>query len=558
MEALLRRYAKVSLALDKAEQRDLEHVTECAKMYLALACQDALSTHASSPVLLQYSCDCTRSKVRKHVSAQSTKVMKRSSVSSAAEFFVQQVFVTIHTGSELVQKLVFAEPRELQFGKTMRALAAVSGSFIDSIHLQGSRLSVTILHQVHDRGLSGRFKSCVSSLMERHVLADPEKVIAGAVAEDLVISVEIGCSLHDLHNALKWCYQCLFADAEEGLQNMYIGFNTMKSGMSVVLQALGRWLLTNLLPLADEELPKGEVLHEYFTALGVDADDVQLLAHDCKLLWCTRREKLLVSATFLEKSDSINIVSALLLGLYKFNRFCGSRWLTIGVACRNYMISSSLGFGSLFQHLKANHYISEYDSAGASKLGVREGQMAAVLGLTAYAPESMMADLMRDGRLMQQLDVLEATLNEKCHYLEHLTANFWETMGTFVALTPTVLRDMVLRGMQTIRGYIELKIFSTARDFPWCLSVGNLSDNVAALAKRDDPPSDMVSYKLWKLLSLGMDRSEIERVLYLLSSCSCTSHFTEKQHASTTLVRRHHDFGPGSLMSRAFMHTLRF
>eukprot|EP00971_Amphidinium_carterae_P172425 3417990-Amphidinium_carterae.1 len=146
MERLLRRYAKVTLALDKSGLHDLEHIMECSKCFLALSCQDALSSHPGSPALLQYSCDCTRSKVRKYASAQGTKVAKRSSVSSAAEFFVQQV--------------------ELQFGKTMRALAAVANSFIDAIHLQGSRLGVTIVHLVHDRGLSARFKSCVSAMLE--------------------------------------------------------------------------------------------------------------------------------------------------------------------------------------------------------------------------------------------------------------------------------------------------------------------------------------------------------------------------------------------------------
>eukprot|EP00971_Amphidinium_carterae_P243462 4834657-Amphidinium_carterae.1 len=67
----------------------------------------------------------------------------------------------------------------------MRALAAVANSFIDEIHLQGSRLSVTIVHQVHDRGLSARFKSCVSTMLEHHVLEDPDKVNEGTVAEDM-------------------------------------------------------------------------------------------------------------------------------------------------------------------------------------------------------------------------------------------------------------------------------------------------------------------------------------------------------------------------------------
>eukprot|EP00971_Amphidinium_carterae_P245257 4870397-Amphidinium_carterae.1 len=122
-----------------------------------------------------------------------------------------------------------------------------------------------------------------------------------------------------------------------------------------------------------------------------------------------------------------------------------------------------------------------------------------------------MADLMRDGRLMQQIDVFEATLNQKCEYLEHLTASFWTTLGGFVGLKPTVLRDMVIRGMQTIRGYIELKIFSVAQQYPWSLATGNLADNVSTLASLPEPPSDTVACKLWKLLMLGMGQDKLEQ-----------------------------------------------
>eukprot|EP00971_Amphidinium_carterae_P213573 4238506-Amphidinium_carterae.1 len=145
----------------------------------------------------------------------------------------------------------------------------------------------------------------------------------------MVIAVEIGCALHDLHNSLKWCYQSLFPDTDDSLQNMFIGFNTLKSGMAVVLHGLGGWLLKSLLPLGEADLPSREELVEFFSALGVDGADVEVLSA-CKLLWCPRRQKLMVSREFLSTAASVNMLSSLLFGCWKFNRFCGSRWLTMG------------------------------------------------------------------------------------------------------------------------------------------------------------------------------------------------------------------------------------
>eukprot|EP00971_Amphidinium_carterae_P172426 3417990-Amphidinium_carterae.2 len=256
----------------------------------------------------------------------------------------------------------------------------------------------------------------------------------------MVIAVDIGCALHDLHNSLKWCYQSLFPDTDEALQNMCIGFNTLKSGMSVVLHALGGWLMKTLLPLGEAELPSHEELVEFFSALEVAGADVEVLSA-CKLLWCPLRQKPMVSGEF----------------LHLHCRKCEHVVSSAG---------SSIVCGSTFG--MANGY------------PITEIQMSSVLGgLTSYAPESLMADLNRDGRLMQQIDVFELTLNEKCHYLEHLTASFWTTLGGLVALQPTVLRDMVIRGMQTIRGYIELNIFSVAQQYPWSLATRNLAENVS-------------------------------------------------------------------------------
>eukprot|EP00971_Amphidinium_carterae_P305764 6076656-Amphidinium_carterae.1 len=46
-------------------------------------------------------------------------------------------------------------------------------------------------------------------------------------------------------------------------------------------------------------------------------------------------------------------------------------------------------------------------------------------------------------------------------------------------------------------------------------------------------------------------------VLSMLQHLSFASHFTERQHAGSTKLRRHHDYTSGVLTARAYIHTLR-
>eukprot|EP00971_Amphidinium_carterae_P196326 3895495-Amphidinium_carterae.1 len=80
--------------------------------------------------------------------------------------------------------------------------------------------------------------------------------------------------------------------------------------------------------------------------------------------------------------------------------------------------------------MREHHFISEYQSSGAAKIVHNEVCMAAVLGLAAYIPECLMAQLMSDARLLQQVDVLTSLLSDKCSFLEKLSAAFWERLAS--------------------------------------------------------------------------------------------------------------------------------
>eukprot|EP00971_Amphidinium_carterae_P208351 4134060-Amphidinium_carterae.1 len=108
--------------------------------------------------------------------------------------------------------------------------------------------------------------------------------------------------------------------------------------------ALAGWLVETLAPVPLCELPTSDDLREFYSCLGVASDVLQLLCEDIHMYWCPRMQKLLVRDTFMANDNSIEVLSGALASLWKFPRFCGSRWLTMGASSRAVVLAHASGF----------------------------------------------------------------------------------------------------------------------------------------------------------------------------------------------------------------------
>eukprot|EP00971_Amphidinium_carterae_P122260 2420810-Amphidinium_carterae.1 len=84
----------------------------------------------------------------------------------------------------------------------MVSLAAISKAFLDWLEVRGSVTGITVLHQVHDGGMTQKYRRAVCQVMERHVKEDVRKLEAGVVVEESFLCVHVTCVLHALHNSL--------------------------------------------------------------------------------------------------------------------------------------------------------------------------------------------------------------------------------------------------------------------------------------------------------------------------------------------------------------------
>eukprot|EP00971_Amphidinium_carterae_P329247 6461570-Amphidinium_carterae.2 len=130
-------------------------------------------------------------------------------------------------------------------------------------------------------------------------------------------------------------------------------------------------------------------------------------------------------------------------------------------------------------------------------------------------------------------------------------------MSSHFARDADTLRDLCLVSANAAWGYIDWRVLSVATSLPWSLCLGSLDDNLAWLCNESEPPPEPISARIWQLHSMGVPDSVLLDGLSALRQASWTSQVSERQHASTSLMRKHHpDYGLQALLSRSWLHFL--
>eukprot|EP00971_Amphidinium_carterae_P264310 5243162-Amphidinium_carterae.1 len=112
---------------------------EVLKWFLTFRAGEMLEEGPNATVLMQYSCDCTPSRTRKHFTAKAGGMQTKGSRVVGSELFVQQIFITkAGYGKEREKLLVFQDPAVLEHGKGFQAMLAVTHEFLQGAWAVGS------------------------------------------------------------------------------------------------------------------------------------------------------------------------------------------------------------------------------------------------------------------------------------------------------------------------------------------------------------------------------------------------------------------------------------
>ena len=516
-----------------------------------------LQSNAGQPCLFQYSCDTTPVSSRKYLNQQHKSMKVRRSCKTTSEYFVQQVFVCIpQHDNEYCHTIIYRDPLPLQHGKTMKALLSAALR-CPGLSLNGIGADViTIHHQCHDRAVTFEFVAGLSGWWSKQAaLASATSGLASACFEDESLfewHTWTGCAAHDGHNSLKWAHQGLFNDSNM-LENCYVGVMAMRACFCHAVRFMADWLVSVLHPRLSEELPTKQDLYVVWCALGVDQDIAEVLSQ-MQLLWLDGQ--LVVAQSILDDSNWLQAISTCLLSIWRPPSFTTSRWCTVGGSCRGLLCGLMTGYPEFLKWMHRAGKIGDYDWHGCQRLDAKAWEFAAVVGLSSFVSDSFLAKILKDSRVARTQTSLREVLCNEFQFLDVLPQKLWDLLSAPLQMTAQVLRSSVISGAFISWSFLEWRVLSVASSLPWRLCAGDPEANLDEFLQRDEPDSNSLASKIWTLGRMGYNRARLLQAVHLLGQCSWTSAFTEKQHGSTSVIKkRHPDYGDDHLTARAFIHT---
>ena len=551
--------AKVANSLDQKSSQELPLLVEASKVYLKGHATKMLDDCSPEAVVsVQRSCDCTHIKLRQHFQHKTGADSSRASARVGTEFFVSVIYVTAHeSGASPKHAVIFKEPAQLERGKSMANLLSYMLATPGMMLGTGPRLAITLHHQIHDRGMSMRFRSALAGAVAE-AQASHQECSDSASSDLLHFHTEAGCALHDGHNSLKWAHEHLFGKNVELLKALHIAIGAIRDSILKCYHGMGSWLANVVQPVTKEELPSEEARLQFFQIMGAPADVLSELVNDAGVWWHAEKGQLQAKSTFLQTQDSIGQLTNMLMKVWRPQSFSASRWATIGASCRSVALAHSTGLLSLHKHLTLSGSITDFEAHGSNMLQKEEIRFCYIIGLVSYVPETFVELMLRDNRLLKHgIDVLESAI-EELQLLESVTSEVWTCLAGHVGGSPTDLRHQVISGCHVSLAYLDKRVFSTLTSLPWSLCIGDIAQNLQDLLEDEEMPHEVTAQKLWSLGKSGFDRRRLLQTLEAMRELCFTSHLTEKLHASAAVVKRHHpDYGARTTEMRSFVHTFR-
>jgi hypothetical protein len=554
---LVRGYSRPSAAIE-GNPKFIAKFLEVCKAYLRQKAKELVLEAKGAPILVHYSSDGTPLSTKRTITAgQGQDYTVRRQGRDTEEFLVQHTFVRFLDGlGRHRTAMVLREPLPLTEGKSGLALFSAAVEFNRTARELG-HTGISVAHYSFDRAA---YSAVGRYLKQHHKLLEPsfDGSAQGLTREALSLSEWVVCSpcaLHDGHKSLSWAMRGQFSNTQL-MNDIYIVIAAVRNSFGLLHLYLAPWLSAKLTFVADELLPSMDDRALIWTALGAEPALVQQLAFELRLQW--KDDQLQIAASCAELEDNLlEKLTAALLGLWEFRQFSASRWATVGTSCRGLVAAMLSGFESLVSQVRNDPKASDFHLHGFTKLTLQAKRFVATAALASYVPEGFLLQLMHDSRVPLRCAELEEALGDEVSYLANMKDVVWDTLAETCSMSGGELRSEVLGASHISIGFLQSKVLQEAKAFPWCLGYGDQPSKLSAL-KAGPQPEEPVTAKIWQLLQLGFNEHQLKRGLELLMDCPWGTATVERQHASATLVKKHHpEYGTESLVSRAFFHTLR-
>lgn len=544
-------YAKPSASHVSAQaRRSIDKMCEVCKMVMQLRVRELLRRHCNDyPLVRMYTSDGTPLLVNKSWRRVLGSSTIRRHGRAASEYLVERTFFKGRDAEGHVLTAVsFRDPLPLS-SKAAWGLFSCMQASSPTLRSMGCRGPV-LEHYVWDRGYFSALDRLVrkAHLYESNQLGGGEETVQG-LTTFVLTRPDI---LHDCSTSFSWGMKPLCTG--DLMKDAFVTIASIRNAYSILMSSLPLWLPGVIHFVPAQQLESEANLLLLWQALGIEDEVLQVLV-SYRLLFLHGR--FVVAAEVRDQPDFLDTLMASVMGVWRFVTFSESRWLTLGRGARSLIASHLTGLFSLLDFCRQRG-CSEFHIHGVDRCTGPVRTMFAVAAMASSVPESVLAEVLEDDRVMMNIERLEGVLADEVSYLQELPERAWQILATTTPeATAWELRSMVLRCACVVVGHLTEKVFGDTQKLPWRLCRGDKAQNLVDLAQ-GEKPSEPTSGQLWELMHRGWGVGRLVEVLEEVEGLSWSSIGAEQAHAGAAQVMRHHpDFHEGSMTARAFLYIAR-
>ena len=264
----LRKLGKVGSSLPLGSH--VEAVVEGCKGHLQQRFLEHQVAGYGQPLLRWYSSDCTPVRILRSATHQTSSGPAKRRRKTGEEFLVQLLYQRRIIGHNCTDSLLFAEPQQLDHGKTAAALFACGqktfGHLVPRLADHGA---LCVFFSSFDRLCFVPLAKSFAGLAKEQWIQglDSELHDLAPLADELLWCVSSPCALHDCHNACKWGIGAVFANSDLWKQ-LYVAVVSCRAMSFEVAEGLSSWLNSVISFVDDDVLPSTNFLYDYYGVVG--------------------------------------------------------------------------------------------------------------------------------------------------------------------------------------------------------------------------------------------------------------------------------------------------
>ena len=549
-------FCTVGRTIQREEVELLGRLGEVLKANVKARVSTFLQRHAGQPVLYSYQSDATSGLVFSSVVQHSYGKKVARSGKTLIEFLVQRALYKARSpsGQVFVEEL-YRDPVPLHDGKGAWPLFTAGCQFAPLLRQAGHQ-GICLTHVIFDRA--------VQAPLARNFERRTEGYYVTGVGPDLGpdckekwwtdLCVANGCACHDISNSFKWALNPFIQ--ENLLKDLYIVVESLRNSFTI-LQASMRKFLIKYLSFRPEGATTGAAAAWFWQVMGVEVDMMEAVL-EVSPWW--EGERLWVNSELANDRGNLGKITTVLQYLFKWRKFTETRFLSVGSSCRGVVASLAVGLSALVEIARATPGCTDYHISGFGRLSPAVLEYMVVAAVSSWAPDSLMAEVMEDDRLLKRVASLKEIFATEIVWLDSLPLPVWEMLSSIAgpAQSHSVLRHKVLTAVHVSAAYIDRKLFQVLGALPWRLAVGDIVANLRELAGMDGDGLDSCSAKLRQLQQMGYSEALLVDAVTLLGEVPWSTLLVEQGHGSTAASHRlRPTYAIDMLAKRALLHQCR-